>query len=120
MHHRHAKAETSQGKAYYTTQQWLTPKAEQHIRDVIKERLAPPAARVQSLKSHIEYLNPKIRGWKNYYGTPYSTKKMTKLDWYILQRFTRWYAKKTKRRKAFSALRQVSEMLEKHGLLKLA
>jgi hypothetical protein len=38
---------------------------------------------------------------------------MTKFDWYILQQFTRWYAKKTKRRKATSALRQVFEMLEK-------
>jgi RNA-directed DNA polymerase len=38
MHHRKTKAETSKAKVYYTTQQWLTPKAEQHIRDVVKER----------------------------------------------------------------------------------
>jgi len=120
MHHRKTKAETSKGKVYYTTQQWLTKKAEQHIRDVVKERLAPPSARVQSLESHIEYLNPKIRGWKNYYATPYSILKMAKLDWYILQRFARWYAKKTHRRRYASVWNQVGKMVKQGGLLKLA
>jgi len=120
MHHRKTKAETSKGKVYYTTQQWLTKKAEQHIRDVVKERLAPPSARVQSLESHIEYLNPKIRGWKNYYATPYSILKMAKLDWYILQRLARWYAKKTQRRRYVSVLNQVVKMVRQRGLLKLA
>ena len=119
MHHRKAKAETSQGRVYYTTQQWLTKKAEQHIRDEVKARLAPPSARVMSVKEHIEYLNPKIRGWKNYYTTSYSWSKMAKLDWYILQRFCRWYAMKTKRRYT-SVLRKVYEMLQQQKLLKLA
>ena len=120
MHHRKTKAETSKGKVYYTTQQWLTKKAEQHIRDVVKERLAPPSARVQSLESHIEYLNPKIRGWKNYYATPYSILKMAKLDWYILQRLARWYAKKTQHRRYASVWNQVVRMVSQGGLLKLA
>ena len=120
MHHRKTKAETSKGKVYYTTQQWLTKKAEQHIRDVVKERLAPPSVRGLSVESHIEYLNPKIRGWKNYYATPYSILKMAKLDWYILQRFARWYAKKTQRRRYASVLNQVVKMVRQGGLLKLA
>ncbi|WP_241735063.1 group II intron reverse transcriptase/maturase [Paenibacillus alvei] len=37
MHHRKAKTETSKGKVYYTTQQWLTRKAEERIREVVKE-----------------------------------------------------------------------------------
>jgi hypothetical protein len=53
MHHRKTKAETSQGRVYYTTQQWLTTKAEKHIREVIKERLAPSSARGQSLEDHV-------------------------------------------------------------------
>lgn len=120
MHHRKAKAETSTGQVYYTTQQWLTKKAEQHIRDVVKERLGPPAARVQSLESHIEYLNPKIRGWKNYYASPYSTRIMAKLDWYILQRFARWYAKKTQKRRYTSTRSRAIKMVIQNGLLKLA
>lgn len=120
MHHRKTKAETSRGWTYYTTQQWLNKKAEQHIRDEVKARLAPPSARMMSLEEHIKFLNPKIRGWKNYYATPYSQLKMAKLDWYIIQRFCRWYAKKTKRRHVSSVWRQVNEMLIQQKLLKLA
>lgn len=45
MHYRKIQAETSQGKVYYTTQQWLMKKAEERIRSVVKERLAPPGMR---------------------------------------------------------------------------
>ncbi|OUS77264.1 hypothetical protein B1748_08960 [Paenibacillus sp. MY03] len=31
LHHRKTKAETSKGKVYYTTLQWLTRKAEERI-----------------------------------------------------------------------------------------
>jgi RNA-directed DNA polymerase len=122
MHHRKTREQTSTGKVYYTTKQWLTKKAECHIREVVKERLAPPFARVKSLESHIEYLNPKIRGWRNYYSTPHtrSKRKMADLDWYIVQAFTRWYAKKTKKRRYLSVWPKVEEMLCKQGLLKLA
>lgn len=120
MHHRKTKAETSKGRGYITTQQWLTKKAEQHIRDEVKARLAPPQARMLSLEEHIDFLNPKIRGWKQYYATPYSQLKMAKLDWYIMQRFCRWYAKKTKRRNASGVWYKVYEMLKQQKLLKLA
>jgi hypothetical protein len=120
MHHRKTREETSTGKVYYSTKQWLTKKAERHIREVVKERLAPPSARVQSLEAHIEYLNPKIRGWRNYYATPHSKRKMAELDWYIIQRFTRWYAKKTKKRRSLSTWPKVKVMLCKQGQLKLA
>ncbi|MFD1910050.1 group II intron maturase-specific domain-containing protein [Paenibacillus rhizoplanae] len=49
--------------------------------------------RWKSFEEHVEWLNPKIQGWRNYYYTNYSQKRLAKLDWYILQRFTRWYAK---------------------------
>ena len=119
MHHRKTKAETSNGQVYYTTQQWLCQKAEQHIRDVIKEQLAPPRARVQSIEQHLEWLNPKIRGWKNYYGTPYSAHKMAKLDFYIGQRIARWYAKKRQRRRWMSSYREVMAIAKYGGLLTL-
>lgn len=99
MHHRKTKAETSQGKVYYTTQQWLTKKAEERIREVVKERLAPPCMRSKSFVEQVEWLNPKIQAWRNYYYTNYSQKRLAKLDWYILQRLTRWYAKKRQRRR---------------------
>lgn len=119
MHHRKTKAETSKGQVYYTTQQWLSRKAEQHIRDVVRERLAPPKARVMSFQQHVEWLNPKIRGWRNYYWTRYGIRRMAKLDWYILQRLTRWYAKKRQRRRWMGSYREVRHITQHCGLLRL-
>ncbi|OXS62610.1 hypothetical protein B1A99_01765 [Cohnella sp. CIP 111063] len=54
-----------------------------HIREVVKERFVPPNMRHISFQEHVDWLNPRIQGWKNDYATPYSAKWMTKLDWYI-------------------------------------
>lgn len=116
MHHRKTKAETSKGHVYYTTQQWLCKKAEQHIRDVIKEQLAPPKARVQSIKQHVEWLNPRVRGWRNYYSTPYSARQMAKLDHYIGMRLAKWYAKKRQRRRWMSSYRDVIGIAKMCGM----
>jgi RNA-directed DNA polymerase len=115
MHHRKTKAETSQGKVY-TTQQWLTKKAEERIREVVKERLAPPSMRSKSFAEQVKWLNPKIQGWRNYYYTNYSQKRLAKLDWYILQRLTRWYAKKRQRRRWMGSLSEVRYIAVQYGL----
>ncbi|WP_339843657.1 group II intron reverse transcriptase/maturase [Paenibacillus sp. FSL W7-1088] len=116
MHHRKTKAETSQGKVYYTTQQWLTQQAEERIRGVIKERLSPPSMRSRSFAEHVKWLNPKIQGWRNYYYTSYSQKRLAKLDWYMLQRLTRWYAKKRQRRKWMGSVSEVKYIASQYGL----
>ncbi|WP_419891865.1 group II intron reverse transcriptase/maturase [Paenibacillus xylanexedens] len=116
MHHRKTKAETSQGKVYHTTQQWLTKKAEERIRGVVKERLAPPSMRSKSFAEHVKWLNPKIQGWRNYYYTNYSQKRLAKLDWYILQRLTRWYAKKRQHRSWMSSGTEVKYIANMYGL----
>lgn len=116
LHHRKTKAETSKAKVYYTTQQWLTLKAEERIREVVKERLAPPKMRHCSFEEHVAWLNPKIQGWRNYYYTAYSQRKLAKLDWYIIQRFTRWYAKKRQRARWMGSLQEVRHLTKLHGL----
>jgi RNA-directed DNA polymerase len=116
MHHRKTKAETSKGQVYYTTQQWLTRKAEERIRGVVKERLAPPNMRHKSLLEHVKWLNPKIQGWRNYYYTTYSQRRIAKLDWYILQRFARWYAKKRQRGRWISSLHEIKILTSQFGL----
>ncbi|MEK4059504.1 MULTISPECIES: group II intron reverse transcriptase/maturase [Paenibacillus] len=116
MHHRKTKAETSQGKVYTTTQQWLTKKAEERIRGVVKERLSPPSMRSRSFAEHVEWLNPKIQGWRNYYYTNYSQKRLAKLDWYTLQRLNRWYAKKRQRRRWRGSRSEVKYLAMQYGL----
>ncbi|MFC3252276.1 group II intron reverse transcriptase/maturase [Paenibacillus sepulcri] len=120
MHHRKTKAETGQKRVYYTTQQWLCVKAEKHVREVVKERLAPPKMRHVSFEEHVRWLNLRIQGWKNYYATPYSTKWMTKLDWYIRQRLTKWYAKKRQRSNWRSSGQEVKLLSHMHRLKALA
>ena len=116
MHHRKTRAETSKGKVYYTTQQWLTRKVEGRIREVVKDRLAPPNMRHKSFLEHVEWLNPKIQGWRNYYYTAYGQRKMAKLDWYITQRLARWYAKKRQRVRWMNSVQEVRFIANQCGL----
>lgn len=116
MHHRKTKAETGRNQVYYTTQQWLCRKAEKHVREVVKERLAPPNKRQVSFEEHVNWLNLRIQGWKNYYATPYSVKWMTKLDWYIRQRLTKWYAKKRQRSNWRGSGHEVKHLSQTYGL----
>ena len=119
MHHRSAKAQTSQNKTYYTLQQWPCEKAMKSIRSKVKEGLAPPNRRSLSLKSHIAFLNPKIRSWKNYYTTPYSHRQMIQLDWYILQRLAKWWARKVHKKTWIGMIATVRKMATDGGLLTL-
>jgi hypothetical protein len=70
----------------------------------------------KAIAKHVEWLNPKIQGWRNYYYTNYSQKRLAKLDWYILQRLTRWYAKKRQRGRWMSSSSAVNYMVNRYGL----
>ncbi|WP_256975584.1 group II intron maturase-specific domain-containing protein [Paenibacillus sp. MY03] len=83
---------------------------------MVKEKLAPPSMRHKSFQEHVEWLNPKIQGWRNYYYTAYSQLKMAKLDWYIIQRLSRWYAKKRQRSRWISSIREVKLLAKQYGL----
>ncbi|WCF08589.1 hypothetical protein NDS46_01325 [Paenibacillus thiaminolyticus] len=72
--------------------------------------------RHKSFLDHVEWLNPKIQGWRNYYYTAYSQPKMAKLDWYILQWLTRWYTKKRQRTRWMSSINEVRFFSRQMGL----
>ncbi|MCM3631630.1 hypothetical protein M3194_30515 [Paenibacillus glycanilyticus] len=72
--------------------------------------------RKYSFKEHVTWLNPKIQGWRNYYYTAHSQKKLAKLDWYILQRITRWYAKKRQRARWQASYPEVKHLATMHRL----
>ncbi|WP_434751704.1 group II intron maturase-specific domain-containing protein [Paenibacillus amylolyticus] len=66
-------------------------------------------------------LNPKIQGWKNYYGLDvFATKFLNKIDWYIRRRLTLFWNKKRNRRHKHSKSRQAATTAELAGLKKLA
>jgi len=119
MHHRRIKAQTKKGKTYYSTYQFPCRKAMQKMRDAVNLVLAPRAVLILDVKTLIEKLNPKIRGWRNYYGVDTATKWLRSIDWHITLRLTRWWNKKRQRKRHLFGILDVRQMFWKLGLIKL-
>ena len=120
MHHRRIVAETGKGQKYTRTHQLPSKKAMNKMREAVKGVLASRTTLVLDAKTLIERLNPKIRGWRNYYGVKTASKWLNKIDWYILLRFTIWWNKKRQKRRQLSGIKDVRQLSSKLGLLKLA
>lgn len=120
LHHRRLKAETGKGRQYSTTHQFPSRKATKKMRETVKGELASRAVLCLDMKTLIENLNPKIRGWRNHYGVATAGKWLQKIDWYILLRFTIWWNKKHRKKRTFFGARKVRKMIYDCGLQTLA
>lgn len=120
MHHRRLSTETGKGQKYSTTHQFPSRKAMKKMREAVKGVLASRSTLVLDVQTLIEKLNPKIRGWRNYYGVNTARKWLNKIDWYILLRFTMWWNKKRQNKRHLSGIKNVRQMSHKLGLVKLA
>lgn len=120
MHHRRLSTETGKGQKYSTTHQFPSRKAMKKMREAVKGVLASRSTLVLDVHTLIEKLNPKIRGWRNYYGVNTARKWLNKIDWYILLRFTMWWNKKRQNKRHLSGIKNVRRMSHKLGLVKLA
>lgn len=120
MHHRNIITENSQAKRYYALHQIPTKKAMQKMRDRVKEIMGPRNALYKDIVELIRELNPIIRGWRNYYGMKLAYRWLSKVDWYILTRFTIWYNKKRGEKEHLAEMAKVFTILQGHRLQKLA
>jgi group II intron reverse transcriptase/maturase len=120
LHHRRLLAKNSRGKPYSKIHQYPSKKATQKMKDAIKEVLASRSRLAMDMRNLVEQLNPKIRGWRNYYGMKTAGKCLNKIDWYILLRFTIWWNKKHQKKKHLSGIREVYKRIHDGGLLHLA
>ena len=120
MHHKGFVTKIDATRKYQVTYQFPSRKAMKKMRAAVKEELARRSKLQLDLKEMIEYLNPKIRGWRNYYGLDTANQWLKKIDWYILQRFTIWYNKKKQKKGHYLRMRKVYQLLNDEGLLKLA
>ena len=120
MHHRRITTETRQGKRFQETYQFPSRKAMKKIKAAIKSNVNSRRLLVANEEDLIKNLNPKITGWKNYYGTKTSNKWMQALDWYIICTFTRWYNKKHQRRSRMSKIGFVRSTIYEKGLKRMA
>lgn len=112
MHFHKVRTQNARGVMYHTMQYWLTKKAENHIREVIRARLSAPSARINSLMSHLDFLRMKVHGWRNYYATKWSSVKMRALDYYLRSCLLGWYAGKTQQRVSRGMDRRMKLILE--------
>lgn len=119
MHHRSGKQYTDRGQVYYTMIQFPSKKAMKRMRESTKEILGKRGSLVNDIREMIERINPKIRGWRNYYGLKTAEKWLRGIDWHILKWFTRWWNKKRQRRRHLSKISLVRQQIYELGLVKL-
>jgi group II intron reverse transcriptase/maturase len=120
IHHRRVKTISRKGNVYYKSIQFLSRKAMKRIKTMVKMVTGPRSHFSLDLKVIVEHLNPKIMGWRNYYGIGESKEWLKKIDWYILSSITRWNNKKRQRERYMSGVKEMRIRLKKLGLLKLA
>jgi len=120
MHHKGFIMRTGKTQKYQTTYQFPSKKAMKKMRAVVKEELGHRSMLKLDVKELIKRMNPKIRGWRNYYGLGTAKQWLRKIDWYLLQRFTIWYNKKKQKKGHYLRMSKVYQLLNNEGLLKLA
>lgn len=119
MHHRRMTTETSKGTAFQETYQYPSKKAMKKMKQSIKEVLGHRAVLLKDVDYLIESLNPKIRGWRNYYGLRTAKRWLNSIDWYVIRRYTIWHNKKHQRRNHMSKVSIVRKTVYERGLQKL-
>jgi len=120
MHHRGMEARTRSGRGYSCTHQVPCKKAMMKMRESVRTLLTNPVMLGMDMRSIIDKLNPKIRGWKNYYGLKTARKWLYKISQYILRSLTRWWNKKRQHRKYLAGINVVYQLVIKLGLVNIA
>lgn len=120
MHHRGFVMRWKAPRKYQVTYQFPSKKSMKKMRAAVKAELMRPSKLQFDLNEMVELMNPKIRGWRNYYGLDTAQQWLKKIDWYILQCFTIWYNKKKQKKGHHLRLKKVYHLLNNEGLLKLA
>jgi len=121
MHHRKIPKMIKGNKEVSILRSYPSKKAMKNMRQKVKETTEPRNRLFWTMNRMIEELNPKIQGWKNYYGLDsFADKFLNKIDWYIRKRLTLFWNKKRNRRNKHSKSRQAATAAQLAGLKKLA
>ena len=120
FHHRRKQTETAKGQRFYETHQFPSKKAMKKMRGRIWEVFASRSTLLLDMKDMIKTLNPKIIGWRNYYGLKNAGRQLNKIDWYLIQKFTIWYNNKVQNSRRLSGIQKVRRTVYEQGLKKIA
>lgn len=119
FHNRYAKLKNRFGKTFFVLIQYPSKQAMSRMKDAVKEVLGKRSSLPKDISELIKTLNPKITGWRNYYGLKFADKWMKAIDWHILQWFTRWWNRKRQRKCHLSLMDKVRFVIHNLGLKKL-
>jgi len=119
MHH--ARHQVSRGgRIYYRTMQYPCQKARKHMREEIKAVVRRRERISWKLEDLIRLLNPKLIGWRNYYGVKTAKRWLNGLDWYVIEQFTRWDSRKRQKKSHINNTVNIRRLLYSNGLQRLA
>jgi group II intron reverse transcriptase/maturase len=121
MNHRKIPKKLEGNKEIFILRSYPSKKAMKKMKQKVKEVTEPRSRLFWTMNLMVKELNPKIQGWKNYYGLDsYAKLFFKKIDWYIQKRLTLFWNKKHNRRNNHSKVKQAVIAAELAGLKKLA
>jgi len=121
MHHRKIPKKLKDDKTVSILRSYPSKKAMKSMRQKVKEVTEPRNRLYWTMNQMVAELNPKIQGWKNYYGLDvFADPFLNKIDWYIRKRITLFWNKKRNRRNKHSKSKQAAMAAQCAGLKKLA
>ncbi|WP_420872061.1 group II intron maturase-specific domain-containing protein [Cohnella rhizosphaerae] len=121
MHHRKIPKKLKGNKTVSILRSYPSKKAMKSMRQKVKEATEPRNRLYWTMNQMVAELNPKIQGWKNYYGLDsFAAPFLNKIDWYIRKRLTLFWNKKRNRRKKHAKSKQAAMAAQLAGLKKLA
>jgi RNA-directed DNA polymerase len=119
MHHRKIPKQVK-GVERYILRSYPSKKAMKKMKEKVKEVTEPRNRLFWTMNRMVEELNPKIQGWRNYYGMDaFADLFLNKINWYIRKRLMLFWNKKRNRRKKHSKSRLAGIVAQHSGLKKL-
>ncbi|MFB9279263.1 group II intron maturase-specific domain-containing protein, partial [Cohnella cellulosilytica] len=121
MHHRKIPKKLRGNKTASILRSYPSKKAMKNMKQKVKETTEPRNRLHWTMNKMVEELNPKIQGWKNYYGLDsFANLFLNKIDWYIRKRLTLFWNKKRNRRNKHGKSREAAVAAQLAGLKKVA
>jgi len=115
-HFRRLKVARKGGKEAHILRSFPSKKAMKKMRATVKEITGSRHLLHKKINDLIGELNPKIRGWRNYYTQAdkgIANRFLSKIDWYIRRRLLIFWRKKHHRRRPSQG---IFELLQREGL----
>lgn len=93
----HYRRRKGKDRKYYTYM-WPKAKAVEGLKAKVRDILSPRETLRLSVEEVVERLNPRIRGWRNYFRFGNSSRVFSSLDTYVHEHLALWLSKKQQKK----------------------